>query len=268
VAFVSTSPYREAPKWPVWAALWVALTGAAGAVFTYGVAHWRELPAGERPPSSATIIPVALLVVGGLVGVRVPSLVGHDYGWRASATVSVCLIGSAPAAATAFAIRRAARSATWPDGRSHGAQVAWLIERRRSLRALLAAVGSLVALTTLALGEASQIQRDYVTAGRIPAAVAETPETIVIAGGASSLVIGSIYGFAAGALLRRGRALCAEVFDVAQAPDAATLLERAENRQKLEALTGSDTGPFADLQAGLVVLAPLIASAASAFLPR
>lgn len=268
VAFVSTSPYRDAPQWPVWAAVWVALTGVAGAVFTFGLAHWRELPSGERLPLSATVIPVGVLIGGGLVAVRVPSLVGHDYGWRGTATVSVCLIGSAPAAATVFAVRRAAQSVTWPDGRSQGEQVVWLIERRRSLRALLSAVGSLVALSTLALGAASQVQKDLVAAGRLPAAMAETPGSVVIAGAASSLLIGSIYGLAAGALLRRGRALCAEVFDVAQASDAATLLDRAENRQKLEALTGADTGPFADLQAGLLVLAPLIASAASSFLPR
>ncbi|WP_329375816.1 hypothetical protein OG625_00495 [Streptomyces sp. NBC_01351] len=118
----------------------------------------------------------------------------------------------------------------------------WLIERRRSLLALLAGVGSLVALSTLTLGQAGQVQKGLVASGRIPAAMAETPGSVVIAGAAGSLLIGSIYGVAAGALSRRGQARCAEAFDVAQATDAAALLERVESRQKLEELIGADRG--------------------------
>lgn len=43
VAFVLTSPYRDAPLWWVWAPLAVALTTAAGAVFGYGLDRWAEL---------------------------------------------------------------------------------------------------------------------------------------------------------------------------------------------------------------------------------
>ena len=40
---VLASPFRETPGWPAWAALAVALTIAAGAVFVYGLERWAEL---------------------------------------------------------------------------------------------------------------------------------------------------------------------------------------------------------------------------------
>jgi hypothetical protein len=41
--FVLSSPYRDAPLWPVWAPLLVAATTAAGAVFPHGLDRWAEL---------------------------------------------------------------------------------------------------------------------------------------------------------------------------------------------------------------------------------
>jgi hypothetical protein len=45
-------------------------------------------------------------------------------------------------------------------------------------------------------------------------------------------------------------------------------LNQAEDRSKLEQLLGADRSVVADLQTGLVILGPLIASAATAFLPH
>jgi hypothetical protein len=45
-------------------------------------------------------------------------------------------------------------------------------------------------------------------------------------------------------------------------------LSRAEDRNKLEQLLGVDRSIAADLQTGLAILGPLIASAAAAFLPH
>ena len=53
-----------------------------------------------------------------------------------------------------------------------------------------------------------------------------------------------------------------------QAVDAAAILKQAEDRSKLEQLLGVDRSTVADLQTGLAILGPLIASAAAAFLPH
>jgi hypothetical protein len=59
-----------------------------------------------------------------------------------------------------------------------------------------------------------------------------------------------------------------ELFPVDEADEAAVILAQVEDRSKLEQLLGADRGVVADLQAGLVILGPLIASAAAAFLPH
>ena len=53
-----------------------------------------------------------------------------------------------------------------------------------------------------------------------------------------------------------------------QAVDAAAILKQAEDRSKLEQLLGVDRSIAADLQTGLAIVGPLIASAAAAFLPH
>jgi len=45
-------------------------------------------------------------------------------------------------------------------------------------------------------------------------------------------------------------------------------LSRADDRQKLDQVLGTDRNLFADLQTGVAILAPLLASAAVAFLPH
>jgi hypothetical protein len=50
--------------------------------------------------------------------------------------------------------------------------------------------------------------------------------------------------------------------------DKSVILRRASDRQALGQVLGLDQGTFADLQGGFVILAPLIASAAAAFLPH
>jgi len=74
---------------------------------------------------------------------------------------------------------------------------------------------------------------------------------------------------AAGALDRRGQALSTELFPLNEADEASAILSVADNRNKLEQLLGGGNGAFADLQTGLAILGPLLASAAAVFLsPR
>jgi len=48
--------------------------------------------------------------------------------------------------------------------------------------------------------------------------------------------------------------------------EAAAILSAAENRQKLEQILGVGRSLIADMQTNLIILAPLLASAAAAFL--
>ena len=50
--------------------------------------------------------------------------------------------------------------------------------------------------------------------------------------------------------------------------EVAAILSQAVDRQKLEQMLGLDRGIISDLQGGLIILVPLLASAVAAFLPH
>jgi hypothetical protein len=264
IGFAETSVYRSAPLWPVWASLAVALTTAAGAVFVYGFARWAELSTllMSRTPTVRDVtgpvaarLTIALLGVLGLVLVPMPT----RSSWRGAALVALAIAGGVPAGGVMFGVQRGARDESVAGTR--GERVALLIALRQLLQRLLAAVGSLVALATLALGAVVALQRS------LPAGSGR-PETVLIFGGAGSLLVALFYTPAATALQRRGRSLCDELFPLDKADEASVILSLAEDRHKLEQLLGVDRGVVADLQTGLAILGPLLASAAAAFLPR
>lgn len=76
VAFVLTSPYRDAPLWWVWAPLAVALTTTAGAFFGHGLDRWAELAYLLHQPTvrvriaAPRVTAVAVLALLGLLGQR------------------------------------------------------------------------------------------------------------------------------------------------------------------------------------------------------
>jgi hypothetical protein len=266
---ILTSAYRDAPLWPVWAPIVVALTTTAGSVFPYGLNRWAELArllqghtvrVRDVAPRVTTIATVTLLVVLG--STRSPGPAQTD--WRGVALVIVLLLGGAPAAGVMEGVRRAADNASVSD--TGGGQVALLVGLRQLLQRLLAAVGSLVALWTFALGAVLALHRS-VPAGSGHGVVTQAPpQFVVISGGVGSLLVALFYVPAATALQRRGQGLCDQLFPLDQAKEASTILSLAEDRHKLEQLLGMDRGVVADLQTGLAILGPLLASAAAAFL--
>jgi len=136
------------------------------------------------------------------------------------------------------------------------------------LQRLLAAIGSLVALSTLALGAAVALQQSLHAGSARSGTGQLAPQTVLIFGGAGSALVALAYGPASTALKTRAQCLCDELFPLYQAVDAAAILKQAEDRSKLEQLLGVDRSTVADLQTGLAILGPLIASAAAAFLPH
>jgi hypothetical protein len=153
-----------------------------------------------------------------------------------------------------FGVQRAACDESMADTR--GEQIALLIALRQLLQRLLAAVGSLVALATLALGAALALQRSPpVGSGRLEVTQLP-PETVLIFGGAGSLLVALFYKPAATTLQRRGRELCDELFSLDKAGEASVILSLVEDRHKLEQALGVDRGVVADLQTGLAILGP------------
>jgi hypothetical protein len=58
------------------------------------------------------------------------------------------------------------------------------------------------------------------------------------------------------------------LFSLHYKEDPAAIIDRLGERQKLERVLGLDRGIPADLQGGMIILAPLPAAAAAAFLPH
>jgi hypothetical protein len=268
VIVLTPSTCRSSPLWAVWASLAVALTSAAGAVFGYGLARWSDLsalcPIRIRDVAVPVVSLVTLAAVVALASV-VLTVTAHraGTGWsavRGWALVSAAAVGAGPAVAVMYGVRHAASNGSAADTR--GERVGALVALRRLLQRLLAAVGSLVALSTLALGAATAEGCVRSGEGQLP------PQTVLIFGGVGSVLVALAYGPASAALNNRGQRLCDELFPLSQADEPAAILSRAEDRNKLEQLLGVDRSIAVDFQTGLVILGPLIASAATAFLPH
>jgi hypothetical protein len=159
-------------------------------------------------------------------------------------------IGAAPALGGLAAIREQASGVHGGPGE----QIEQLLVLRRVATGLLAAVGSLVALATLATGAALQLGADG------------NPAVVLVLGGAGSALVALAYGPAAAALRAKGHGLCRAIVPLAEV-SADDLPSRVEERHRLEQALGVDRGLFADLQSGVTILAPLIASAGAVFLP-
>jgi hypothetical protein len=268
IFFVFTSPYRPARLWPVWAPLVVAFTATAGAVYVYGLNRWAEVSEEHnvRPTDVAGRI-AAIVAIPLLVLIGSTQLSGSvRSSWRHVLLISILILGGIPAAGAMEGIRQAANNKLVSSTR--GEQVAVLMRLRDLLQRLLAAVGSLVALSTLAVGASLTLEQSLAADSGRSAAATLPSQFVLVFGGFGSLLVAVFYVPAAGALDRRGQSLSAELFPLNEANEASGILNLAENRNKLEQLLGVGHGVLTDLQTGLAILGPLLASAAAVFLPR
>ncbi|MFG2970281.1 hypothetical protein ACGFZS_44130 [Streptomyces sp. NPDC048288] len=267
VGLVVTSQYREADLWPVWAALALGLTCGAGVVFAVGAQQWRGLPEGERRSRrEAAVIAGAVALVAVLYGVVVASTDARPGAWRGPLLVGTALLGATPMVCVAYSIWKATgtdRSAT-----AAGELLEWLLARRRTMRAAVTGLGALVALSTLALGAVVRMQAELVKAHTMASADATPFEYVLVFGGVGSLNVAIAYAPAATGLRRQAHLLAERLFPLTGIDEPTQLLERAEQRARFEQLLGAEAGPFADLQAGIVVLTPLLASAVAVWLPH
>jgi hypothetical protein len=246
----------------------VAFTATAGAVFVYGRNRWAEVSEEHnvRPTDVVGRI-VAIVAIPLLVLIGSTQLSGSvRSSWRQVLLISVLILGGIPAAGAMEGIRHAANNKLVSGTR--GEQVAVLVGLRDLLHRLLPAVGSLVALSTLAVGASLTLEQSLAADSGQSAAATLPSQFVLVFGGFGSLLVAVFYVPAAGALDRRGQSLSAELFPLSEANEASAILNLAENRNKLEQLLGVGHGVLADLQTGLAILGPLLASAAAVLLPR
>ena len=211
--------------------------------------------------------PRAIVALALLLLVAYLPLAARSYGWswHAGGLVIITVLGGAPAVGGMYGIRLATNATLALNPK--GAQVVVLIALRQLLQRLLAAVGSLVALSTLALGAGLAMRRQLPPGVRVGGITGLPPEAVVVFGAVGSTLVALVYGPVAAALRRRGEDLCDQLFPLGEASQPADILDQAENRQKLAQLLGTDRGLVAELQSSLAILGPLLASAAATFLP-
>jgi len=276
-AVAASFPRHTAPLWQVWMPLAIAATTAGGALLTYGRHRWHDL--NKLSAQQATQAKVRVSdVFWPVFGVAVVSLVLMNIGafYPAPSHLSTlglvggrlgsglvgmfAIVAAIPAAGAMFGLRRVAKSY---DPGTQGELVDVLLTLRGMLQRLLTATGSVVALVTFSAGTWWLLERSLgAQYGSKP------PQYVLVFGAFGSAVLGVVYGPAWTALQRRGRQLCDEMFPLRELDAQEKILSQVTDRQKLEQALGLDRGIIADLQGGVVILAPLLASAVAAFLPH
>jgi hypothetical protein len=258
IAVTLTYHGRASPLFHVWAAFAIALTTAAGAVFSYGLKRWRDLQV-QHPVTVRSGLPVVGIVVYAAITLYGPLAAGPHAEIQGPLVFMFALLASLPAGVTMYGIRVAARSGAWTQ--ITGGQIAELVALRRLLERLLAAIGAIVALSIFQDGALLSLERGVHAPGA-------GPQYVLIFGGFASLLAGLAYVPAWAALRDRGLLLCDQELSLDSLSDLPKILSVADQRQKLEQILGADRNVVADLQSGVVILAPLLASAAVAFLPH
>lgn len=266
IAVTMTFPQRAAPWWLVWAAFAIAAATASGVIFAYGLCLWdelRDLLDGVCALRAREVArPVTAIIAGSILLMDVTAfLPGPSHSGSHSGLVATfALVAAAPSAGVMYGVRRAASSCV-PC--SQGDLTDLLLALRLLLHRLLSAAGLVVGLVTFAAGTWWSLQHSLHTQyGNRP------PQFILIFGAFGTTFVALLYVPARNALQRRGQQLCDALFPLHGLDDESIILSRASARQSLGQILALDRSIFADLQGGLIIVAPLMASAAAAFLPH
>lgn len=246
--------------------LLVALALTSGAVAEFGLLRRREVAAispvttRRRPwPVIAVLTAaVALMILGFLLATTTtdyPRSVGSDV--RGSIIVLTTIVLAWPAATALHRVRVAALELEVAD---LGLAVEHLRRLRDISRRLLEALGSLVSLTTLALG-ASWLSHTSGTSAS-PAVL-----EIIVFGASGTAVVGSLYLLPYSALQDRARALAQQILPLAGAPSE-DLASRVAERDTLERGLGLSSGIVDELMSRIIVAGPVLAAAVTLMISR
>lgn len=258
-----TAEGRGRPLWYMWAPTAVALCAASGFVFGYGLRRWRDLRALQLVRIRQAATSMVSLGLLGTLGVNVTGLIqgGDTTGWRNALMLTLPIWAGLPAAVTMYGIRLAALHTV--SSLEEGAQFELLLKLRRLLQRLLAAIGSLVALVTLQTSAWLALQRDLTPSGS-----QRPPEYVLIVGAFGTLLIALAYEPAWTALQQGASRLAEKWFPLATLSKPEEVLTTADHRHKAIELLGAQGSLMTDLQAGAIILGPLLVGAASVWFPR
>ncbi|MFC6016240.1 hypothetical protein ACFP2T_08525 [Plantactinospora solaniradicis] len=257
VAF--TNPDRHLPQfraqWILWASVAGVLGALSGSTIGSGVARWHDLQQIQRVPVRR-VIPAVLaflvLVVGAVLTAY--AILGRGLTWRSLAFVSIVVLGALPAGATLAGLRVVAmRGLTGAPGE----QLAALMRLRRILARVLQMMGSLLLMMVL-VGAAAV---GWGSSEKIP------QSTALVIGAAGSILIALMHVPAATLLRRRCQVYVDEFSDIAHVAKA-DLVAAAEDRIKMEEILGVNRTSLSELQSGLVIIGPLLATAIAAIIPK
>jgi hypothetical protein len=255
-AVALTSGHRAAVLWPIWAALAASVAGVAGAVGWYGVLVWRALPG----PLAWRRTWLPTLIVGGtsVVVVVLTEVLARQpgAGWRGDILAVLTMVGGGCAGLAMFGVRAAVRTQAIDDDLpALEAALVALVRLRRTLQRLSSALGALVGLATLTLGVGTLLGGG------------QSPALVVVYGAAGSFVVGAFHSTVAGTVRTQGEHIAGLVLASAAPATAADVVDRLEQRARLEQLVGAHRTLFSDLQSAIPVLSPVIATA-TVFLPH
>lgn len=240
--------------WYPWAALGTFLGIVSGSSFGSGLARRRDVVSVQPVRATVILVPVGFFVLLASASLPVARIViGDAVSWRGLAFAGLAILGGIPAGVALASIRALAVHGL---AGSPGRQLAGLIRLRRVLGRLLALLGSLVLLVVLV----NAAGLDWGGDERVP------KSAVIFAGAAAAIAVAAIYIPTAALLRRRSAAFIDEFYPLEQVESSA-LVVAAEDRAKLETLLGLDRTTIGELQAGLLIVSPLLASAGIALIP-
>ncbi len=240
----------------VWGILVGSLGLASGMVFVYGGSACSAIgalhPVDWRPLSIRTWLAVAITAAAFLgLFLTIEFTPGTIRGWGLTV---LAIVGAAPAVTGMQGIRAASAS-------SYRNQLPQRVHIHRQLRGisghLLSALGSLVALTTFALGAAMLAQWS---------AVGLEPVLVLLTYGAGGTTLVAIaYQIPRSMLRAEARAIVTDLAPLT-AIEASVLRQALEDRDNMERYMGLQTNLLAELQTGILILSPLLAAATTLLL--
>ncbi len=252
VALAASSEGRGSGAWTLWVPLVVALTAATGALAVYGLGRWAELETLHPIEARIVVRPLAVWAIVAVLAINFTGATTHGNVVN-GLLLSMATICGCPVAGVMLGIRQVAGLSSQLELR--GEQLALLLELRGLLQRLLAVVSAFLALLTLQAGALLALQHDLNTDfGNRP------PQYVLVVGAFGSLLIGSFYVPGWSALRREARRLVDDLYPLGIQHKADDVLATAEARHRFGMLVGTERTLLAEVQADLILLAPLLAA--------
>ena len=244
----------------IWGLLVLALGIASGATFEFGLRRRRSIdqvqPVPWRTVESQVVRASVVLGAATLLNLVVEPSWGTV---RGIILTGMAITGATPALIAMIGVRQAVVITGGHESTGSASRVNAYLELRSVTLRLLPALGSLVALTTFALG-ASRLA--HVASAQNTANI----EWVIATGALGTALVALAFAVPNRALRGEARALVRTLAPLND-DDTPALLKQLDQREKLERQLGLNVTFFGDLQAGVALLGPLLAASVSVFLP-